>query len=514
MTKNNRFSQIVSVFQEKYLPETDVSLAGYSAIINAYDLMVPLPENLSAISRKHMKYHKNNWNMYTPRHAPDNTLHGHLVFALKNEGINLLVLKALFDAIPAEEVINLINMNPGGSYSRRIWFLYEWLQGVTLSLPDVKKGNYVDVLDARIQYPGSIRLSKRHRIRNNLPGVPDFCPLIYKTKILDEYINMRLSEQAQFVIGHIHSDILMRAAAFLLLKDSKASFAIEGETPQQNRAERWGQAIGQAGSQALSDDEFLRLQQMIIADFRFTHFGYRIEGGFIGEHERISGQPIPDHISARAKDLSVLMEGLIETNELLKNSEMDAVLASAMIAFGFVFIHPFEDGNGRLHRYLIHHVLAEKKFTPVNIIFPVSSVILNHLDEYRQVLEFYSRPLLKFIKWQPTDKGNVEVLNETINLYRYFDATKQAEFLYRCIKETIEITLPEEVNYLKNYDEMKNFVKNYIDMPDRMVDLLIRFLNQENGKFSKRARQKEFVSLTDEEVKTLEEKYAEIFRAC
>ncbi|HIP51694.1 MAG TPA: hypothetical protein EYG94_06355 [Campylobacterales bacterium] len=31
-----------------------------------------------------------------------------------------------------------------------------------------------------------------------------------------------------------------------------------------------------------------------------------------------------------------------------------------MIAFSFVYIHPLEDGNGRIHRYLIHHVLAER----------------------------------------------------------------------------------------------------------------------------------------------------------
>lgn len=36
----------------------------------------------------------------------------------------------------------------------------------------------------------------------------------------------------------------------------------------------------------------------------------------------------------------------------------DPVLAAG-IAFGFVFIHPFEGGNGRIHRYLIHHVLAK-----------------------------------------------------------------------------------------------------------------------------------------------------------
>lgn len=513
MLKNNGFSHFVSVFQGRHLPEEEVMLAGYSALIKMYDLKVPIPEILSAISHKYTKYEKNNWMMLTPRHTPDDSLYGHLIYALKNEGVNLSVLKALFDIIKPEDIISLINSKPTGSYGRRIWFLYEWLEGIKLNLPDARKGNLVDALDDSLQYPGISRISKRHRVRNNLPGVADFCPIIRKTSKLDKFIDMNLGEQARIVLGNVHPDILMRAAAFLLLKDSKASYAIEGESPPQNRAERWGHAIGQAGSQELSDDEFLRLQEIIISDFRFTHFGYRNEGGFIGEHERTTGLPIPDHISARAEDLHTLMNGLIATNKLLKESHIDPVLAAAAIAFGFVFIHPFEDGNGRIHRYLIHHVLAEKKFTPTNIIFPVSSVILERINEYRDTLESYSRPLLKLIKWQPTDKGNVKISNDTIDFYRYFDATKQAEFLYDCIKVTIDKTLPEEVDYLKKYDEMKTFIKNYIDMPDRLVDLLIRFLYQEKGILSKRARQKEFSSLTVEEIKTLEGRYAEIFSA-
>lgn len=511
MQKYNDFSHVVSIFQGRHLPEDDMTLAGYAALIKTYDIKVPAPEILSAISHKFARYQKDDWIVLTPRHKPEDSLIGHLTYALKYEGINLSILKALFDIIKPDEMQKLIKLQPTGAYARRLWFLYEWLQNIELDLPDAKTGNLVDVLDTTLQYPGSSRISKRHRVRNNLPGVPNFCPIIRKTQKLEEFINMNLSVQARNVISNVHPDILIRAAAFLLLKDSKASFAIERETPPQNRAERWGNAIGQAGSQELSDDEFLRLQDMIISDFRFTHYGYRNEGGFIGEHERSTGMPIPDHISACPQDLHSLMSGLIAANNLLKESNIDAVVAAAMIAFGFVFIHPFEDGNGRIHRYLIHHVLAEKKFTPTNIIFPVSSVILERIHEYREILESYSKPLLKLIQWRPTAKGNIEVLNNTINFYRYFDATRQAEFLYECIKVTIEKTLPDEVDYLKKYDEMRIFIKNYIDMPDRMVDLLIRFMYQEKGILSKRARQNEFSSLTEDEIKTLESKYSEIF---
>ncbi len=131
------------------------------------------------------------------------------------------------------------------------------------------------------------------------------------------------------------------------------------------------------------------------------------------------------------------MSGLIGTYELLCADEFDAVLMATVIAFGFIFIHPFEDGNGWVHRYLFHHVLAEKGFVPKGLIFPVSAVILEHIDEYRKTLVHFSRPRLNLIDWCPTAKNNIEVLNDTIDLYRYFDATKQVEFFFDCVEETV-----------------------------------------------------------------------------
>jgi len=72
--------------------------------------------------------------------------------------------------------------------------------------------------------------------------------------------------------------------------------------------------------------------------------------------------------------------------------------------------------------YLIHHVLAEKGFAP--------AVILDRIADYRRMLEAFSKPGMDLIEWEPTPRSNVHVLNETIDLYRYFDATRQAEFLY------------------------------------------------------------------------------------
>lgn len=511
MPENNRFSYNVSVFQERVTPENGM-LAGYGAIIKHYDLQVPLPDRLALISQKHKQYETEEWIILSPRYAPEDSLADHLTFALKYEGVDLAVLKRLFNVLSPEEVTVMIAEEPTGQYSRRLWFLYEWLMETQLDLPDLTFGNNVNVLDEKLQFGCSPITSKRHRVRNNLPGVREFCPLTRKTPTLQKYIRQDLSGKIKAIIGKIHPDVMARTAAFLLLKDSKASYAIEGERPPQNRAQRWGRAIGQAGQREISKDELVRLQHIVIDDRRFVKMRWRQQSGFVGEHDRRTGMPIPDHISARCEDLPSLMDGVIATDRRLEQDQnFDAVIAAAMIAFGFVFIHPFVDGNGRIHRYLIHHALLRKDYVDQGIIFPVSAIILERLDEYRRALEHFSIPSLDLIEWKPTPDNNVDVLNETADLYRYYDTTKQAEFLYSCVQQTIEKTIPDEVNYLEKYDQLKEFLDNQFEMPDKMVALIVRFLEQGDGKLSERARTKELFALKPEEIEMIENKYREIF---
>ncbi|WP_306350654.1 Fic family protein [Flavobacterium sp. '19STA2R22 D10 B1'] len=507
---NKHFSRKISVFHGIKTPE-EGTLVGYGAIIEHYSLPIPFPNRLVLISPKKRQYTTEDWQVLTSRHEPEDTLYKQLVFALKYEGVNLLFFKKLFELIPEQDIITLVQIEPQGQYSRKIWFLYEWLSGKTLPIPDLDKGNFVTLIDESIQFGLSTSTnSSRHRIKNNLPGTVEFCPIIYKTDKLANYINENLSHKKNNYLRAIRKDVLQRASAFLLLKDSKASFTIEGETPTNTRVVRWGKAIGQAGSKPLDKEELLRLQQIVIENSRFIEMGFRQEGGFVGEHDRTTGEPIPEHISAKWQDLDSLINGLFATYQKMEESKFDAVLAGATIAFGFVFIHPFVDGNGRIHRYLIHHILSKMQFAQQGIIFPVSASILNHIDDYRKVLESYSHPLLDFIEWEKTRSNNVEVLNDTIDFYRYFDATKQAEFLYDCVNDTIEHVIPQEVDYLQKYDEMKSYLDDIFQMPDKMVALLIRFLDQNNGKLSKRAIEKEFSKLTEEEIEEIESNYKKI----
>lgn len=145
----------------------------------------------------HKKYSADNWQVYTPRHAPADSLAGHITFALKYEGVDLYVLKRVFEAVSANEIRNIIKAEPIGQYIRRIWFFYEWLMNQKLDLPDLATGNYLDAIDENLQYPGLSENSPRHRVRNNLPGAQDFCPLIRKTNKLEGYIAEKLDEKIE-----------------------------------------------------------------------------------------------------------------------------------------------------------------------------------------------------------------------------------------------------------------------------------------------------------------------------
>ena len=508
--KNKCISPQITVFYGRKAPEEGF-LEGYGAIIENFGLPVPIPAKLTLISQKKRKYETDDWMVFPPKYKTDNTLYRQLVFALKYEGINLLTLKKLFECIDQNELAEILQTEPTSQYSRRTWFLYEWLMGRPLEIPALKQGNFVPLVDENLQFAVEGTRSSRHRILNNLAGTPGFCPMISKTPKLEKFIAANVGGQRDTYIKGIHKEVMQRASSFLLLKDSKASFTIEGENPGINRALRWGKAIGEAGRNPLTKEELLRLQQIIIESKRFTKMGFRTEGGFVGDRERISGEPIPDHISAKWQDIDSLIDGLIETSSLLEEKKFDPVLAATSIAFGFVFIHPFTDGNGRMHRYLIHHILAKLNIAQQGVIFPVSASILDKIEEYRVALESYSHPVLELIEWKTTADHNVEVLNDTIDYYRYFDATRQAEFLFECVFDTINRIIPEEVGYILKYDEFKRFIDDQFEMPDKLVSLLVRFLEQNNGTLSKRAKTKEFAELKDDEVEKIENTFKEIF---
>jgi hypothetical protein len=85
------------------------------------------------------------------------------------------------------------------------------------------------------------------------------------------------------------------------------------------------------------------------------------------------------------------------------------------------------------------------------------------------------------------------------------DLTPQTEALFRFIDQTIDTELAGELAFLANYDSTKKAIREIVDMPDRQIDLFIRFCLQNNGRLSARKRAGHFDALSDEEIARLEQ---------
>ena len=493
-----------TVFQATTVPD-GTRLAGLAALVQALAVQGPV-RRPSCVSEQYVRGSRREegyWIVFDKRYWPGDTFADHLTFALRHEDLDLLILKRVFEAVPQAEVESIVRAAPTGIPARRAWYFYELLIGRTLEVDDAPSAAAIDLLDPEAYYTGKPRLSKRHRVRDNLLGTGRFCPVIRRTKALSEFLELDLPAKARETVGRTGAHLVARAASFMLLADSRASFEIEGERPPRTRLERWGRAVLQAGKNQLTLDELIRLQRILIEDTRFVHAGLRPDGVFLGQRDH-DGHPLPEFVGARPGDLDDLIGGLLETNDRMRNDGVDPVLKAAATAFGFVYVHPLQDGNGRMHRCLIHHVLVERKFTPPGMVFPVSSVMLDRIDDYRTTLQSHSGPLMSYIEWRPTSGRNVEVLNETADLYRYFDCTREAEFLYACVARTVEHDLPREIEYLRRHDEATRQVMDAIEMPDRVAENLIVYIRQNSGRLSKKRREGEFKKLRDDEVTLVE----------
>ncbi|MFT3741575.1 MAG: Fic family protein [Gammaproteobacteria bacterium] len=483
-------------------------LAGYAFLINRYHLNVPPHWHRSSVSHAgtvcstiqdgevEAIYPRSYW--------PGETTGDHLEFALKYDGINLIILFALFETAPVDEIINWIRATPTGKYARKVWFLYEFLTGLKLPLPDLTKGNYLPVLNPEEYYttiPG--RRIPRQRIVDNLLGGPSFCPMIRRTEKLANMERMDLHQKCEAVIKVYPAELLRRALAYLYNKETKSSFEIEHIEPSAVRIEKFISLLKMAEHKDFCEKPLLIEVQNRIVDPRFQDKDYRTNQNYIGQSMPYQKEII-HYVCPKPEDLLNLMEGLLSAHHMMKAGKVSAIIHAAAISYGFVFLHPFEDGNGRIHRFLIHNILSLQGAVPKGLMFPISATLLKHPALYDDSLEAFSKPLMQFITYDLNDMGEMKVEEKTRHWYRYIDMTAQAEALYDFVKLTIEQELVEELNFLASYDKTKQAIQEIVDMPDRLIDLFIRICLQNKGRLSAKKREAYFEFLTDAELRRLE----------
>jgi hypothetical protein len=450
---------------------------------------------------------------FGPKYAPHiNSSLSHIEFAIKYDDLNLDFLKAVFEKIEVEEITAYISLALTGKYSRKIGYLYEWLTNKKVDLPTPVSGNYTDLLEKDLYVTGKTTKNARWRINDNLLGTREFCPIVRKTREINEALKIDLKAQIEKLKKEHSPEIFHRAAQYLYRKETKSSYEIESENPSPDRVNRFITILSKAGVQPgmeLLDEKNLTALQNAIVDKRFAAPRFRDFQNYIGQASLQYGE-IFHYICPPPKYVGSLMNGLKNIEE--KSTGTNAIIRAAIIAFGFVFIHPFEDGNGRLHRFLIHDVLARDEIVQPGLIIPVSAHMINHMREYDQALENFSNPLMQRIQYSNSANGEVRVSNpqQVEGYFRYPDLTYQSVYLAQTITTTISQDMTEELNFLEHYDELKKDIQNLIDMPDKDINNIIMFLHQNKGTFPNR-RKSNFPKLTDSEFLSMELYYKEIF---
>lgn len=452
--------------------------------------------------------------VYGPSYATPDDPMKHLEFYLKYDDFNLDFIEAVFRQLDHHTILHFIEEHPASIYSRKIGFLYEFTIGKTLQLKSAVGGNYRDLLDEKHYITGKTVKNTRWRINDNLLGTAAFCPVIRKKKELEELLQSDVTSKLENLQKTYPLDIFHRATQFLYKKETQSSFEIERETPTQQRMERFIELLRKAGSEPvntmLTEPRLLILQQAIV-DPRFAATRFRDFQNFVGQ-TLPNGQQLFHYVCPTPEMVSSLMEGLQQT--AIKTAGTPAAVRAAVLSFGFVFIHPFDDGNGRIHRFLIHDVLHQDKLVPDALVIPISAHMLAHIRDYDKTLEKYSTPLMQRIRFDQNVDQSITVTNtaEVAGYYKFPDLTEQAIYLLKTLHGTLDEDMPGELLFLLRYDELKKAIQEIVDMPDRMLNQLIIFIHQNKGTLAKRKRQM-FEMLTDEEILAMQEAYQQTFQS-
>lgn len=344
---------------------------------------------------------------------------------------------------------------------------------------------------------------------DNLLGSPTYCPTVRRTPELTALAEKNLAGRASDVVAGAEPALLARAVGYLYTKETRSSYLIEREEPGKARVERFLASLKQAPRLGHLDEATLIRLQNEIVEPRFAETGVRGEDVYVGEAVSLVRE-IVHYVAPRWQDVGPMLGGLLElTNRLVDDlragsAELDPPVLAAVVAFGFVYLHPFGDGNGRVHRFLVHYVLARTGFTPAGLVLPVSAAILRDLRGYHEALEGFSAPLMARIDYALNEEGRVRLGDETADLYRYPDLTRQAEALYRWVEQAIDVDLQGELDLVRRFDEARRRMREIVEMPDRLESLFLSLAHQNRGQLSREKRRRHFAMLSDDEVVELE----------
>ena len=146
--------------------------------------------------------------------APDDRL-GHVLFAIKHEGINLQVLAQALPAIPEPEIRQAFDAAPNSQYLRKACFLWEHFTGETIrrATESIQQA-YVPLFNPKAYITGQGQKNPRWRVIFNGLGTLDYCITVRRTRELQALLDEHLLQKATEFTESLPKDILNRTLAW------------------------------------------------------------------------------------------------------------------------------------------------------------------------------------------------------------------------------------------------------------------------------------------------------------
>lgn len=212
------------------------------------------------------------------------------------------------------------------------------------------------------------------------------------------------------------------------------------------------------------EKDLLKAHQLMMKNLVDRNGKYRTDGVGIFDGERVV------HLAPPADRVSKLMADLFEW---LKTSDVHPLIKSCVFHYEFEFIHPFQDGNGRMGR--LWQTVILKDWKEICAWLPVETLIKENQKEYYNVLgtsdsEANSTKFIEFMltlilntieeiiesEKKVTQKVTVKV---TANQKKILDAIKENPYITQ--EELSEIVRIARKNIIANMKKLQEngFIK-------------------------------------------------------
>lgn len=411
----------------------------------------------------------------------------HLQFALKHEGIDLQATILALKRIDGIKVGQAFQDSPSSIYMRQIAYLWEVANKKVLADLGASTGTYIPLFDPKVFITGESVRNSRWRVDFNGIGTPRYCPTVRRTPELQQLLNNNVLQQAQEFIASLDKRILDRAVMWAYLSETKGSYAIEGENPSVSKAEAFATLLAQAHKRESINEEYLvALQNLTVTNpldkaVQFRKQQNWLRNGLPGSIGITYLPPSEDQI------MSIMDEVMGLANK--DDQNIDPLVQGALSSFGFVFAHPFMDGNGRLSRFLFHKVVCSRGVLPDGMVLPISIAMKRNEGEYLSALESFSKPARALWSAQVIDEQHVDAkFNGDPDIYRYWDATACVNFGLRMAHQALEKDLRQESDFLQRFDAVYKAVNDEVDMNNNDLVTVVRSCLQNEGVLSKNRR--------------------------